>query len=157
MNRQDPLSQLRDIHLPAPVGWWPPAPGWWFILFAAIAIFAVLACFWRRRFVKKRYRRIAVREMALLRTRDTGNIAAVLVEVSALLRRVAIQTFGRQEVARLSGDAWLSFLDRTGRTSGFSSGAAKVLGSDIYRPAVEADIKQVLDIAEKWIREHRQC
>lgn len=29
MEAEDPLSQLADIHLPADVSFWPPAPGWW--------------------------------------------------------------------------------------------------------------------------------
>ena len=39
MNPTD-LSQLRDIHLPEAVPWWPPAPGWW-MLFALVIAGAV--------------------------------------------------------------------------------------------------------------------
>ena len=36
--QETPLP-LRDLHLPAEVGWWPLAPGWWVL----IAIVAALA------------------------------------------------------------------------------------------------------------------
>ena len=39
------LAQLRDIRLPDPVGWWPPAPGWW--IFGGLIVAAVVAaCAW---------------------------------------------------------------------------------------------------------------
>ena len=38
MMQQDPLSQLRDIHLPQSGGFWPPAPGWWLLIAIAIAL-----------------------------------------------------------------------------------------------------------------------
>lgn len=156
MNRADPLAQLRDIHLPAPVSWWPPAPGWWLAGFVALAVAAWLTYFLRRWFLRNRYRKVALNKLFLLDRNEKERASAVLEEIAALLRRVAMQTYGRQRVAPLAGDAWLAFLDQTGNTSEFSSGAARVLGSERYRPAVEADIDQVLGIAKKWIREHRQ-
>lgn len=156
MNRADPLAQLRDIHLPAPVSWWPPAPGWWLAGFVALAVAAWLTYFLRRWFLRNRYRKVALNKLFLLDRNEKERASAVLEEIAALLRRVAMQTYGRQRVAPLAGDAWLAFLDQTGNTSEFSGGAARVLGSERYRPAVEADIDQVLVIAKKWIREHRQ-
>jgi hypothetical protein len=31
-NAPDPLQDLRDVHLPDPISWWPPAFGWWMIM-----------------------------------------------------------------------------------------------------------------------------
>ena len=31
---------LRDLHLPEPVGWWPPAPGWWILLLLVTTLLA---------------------------------------------------------------------------------------------------------------------
>ena len=157
MNQVDPLSQLRDIHLPEPVNWWPPAPGWWFVAFITLAVLVALFYLLRRRFLKNRYRTIALNKLSLLDSHDKDNTLVVLEEISALLRRVAMQTYGRKTVASLVGDSWLAFLDKTGKTSKFSNGSARVLGSELYRPSVEANIEQVLLIARKWVKEHRQC
>ena len=32
------LLPLRDLHLPEMVGWWPLAPGWWFLIALAAAV-----------------------------------------------------------------------------------------------------------------------
>ena len=40
---------LRDIHLPAPLGWWPLAPGWWIVGALVFALLiAGLIWLWKR-------------------------------------------------------------------------------------------------------------
>ncbi len=46
------LEQLRDIHLPEAVHWWPPAPGWWLVAALLLAL-----TIWLSRSLQARYRR----------------------------------------------------------------------------------------------------
>ncbi|MBQ0718988.1 MAG: DUF4381 domain-containing protein [Gammaproteobacteria bacterium] len=46
------LEQLRDIHLPQAVHWWPPAPGWWLVGVLLLAL-----TIWLSRYLQARYRR----------------------------------------------------------------------------------------------------
>ena len=39
----DPLSALRDIHLPPEPGFWPPAPGWWILALILVLVASALA------------------------------------------------------------------------------------------------------------------
>jgi hypothetical protein len=157
MNGNDPLAQLRDIHLPPEVGWWPPAPGWWLLLLLLLA--ALVGLPWLlRRYRRGSYRRAARRELQALRENRQGlSDRQRLAAVAALLRRVALASCGRERVAGLSGAAWLAFLDRSGRTSQFSNGAGRVLGTDLYRPEVAVELGPLLALVEEWIRRHRPC
>jgi hypothetical protein len=143
------LSQLHDIHLPAAVSWWPPAPGWWgvsaLVLIAAGLVFVLYV---RRR--RNRWRAKALAELARLRD---ANPEPLLRDLSVLLRRVAISRYPRHDVAALTGEAWLAFLDRTlGDAKAFQSGAGRVLLSGPYAGSAEVDTASLLALCERWIK-----
>ena len=107
----DPLTQLRDYHLPDPVSWWPPAPGWWLLaLLLLLALAAVLRLLRRRRRLAPR--RSAQRELQALKNAHStdGDDTALVQGLSRLLRRFALARFPRKQVAGLTGEAWLRFL-----------------------------------------------
>lgn len=86
------LTQLRDIHSPPPVSWWPPAPGWW-----ALALIALLLFIWGVTTVVRRYRRNRYRRdgMALLKNlwesyASSGDSAQFARELVTIMRRCAI-------------------------------------------------------------------
>jgi len=144
------LSQLRDIHLPAPVSWWPPAPGWWALLALVLIVAGLVVWFYRRR-RRNRWRAIALNELARLRTTQPEGL---LSDLSVLLRRVAISRFPRREVAALTGEDWLAFLDRTlGDETAFRSAAGRALLSGPYgNDGPEVDVGSLLDLCERWIK-----
>lgn len=101
---------LRDIHLPAAVGWWPLAPGWWLLLAGLVALAGFSAWLWwflSRQTVKK----LALRELESIRTGDASAVDKVR-QINILLRRVALSLHPREDVAGLVGAEWLAFLDR---------------------------------------------
>jgi hypothetical protein len=103
----DWLQQLAPAHAPPPPGWWPPAPGWWGLaLLLLIAV--VLPLLWLRR-PAQRQRRAALRELRLLEA-SAGDDASLARGLEHLLRRFAIARFGREPVARLSGEHWIAFV-----------------------------------------------
>ena len=147
--------QLRDIHLPAAPDVWPPAPGWWVLaLLLLIALYfaaTYLVRFMRRRRLQKQ----VLASLDVLRhSYNDKELPRFLTEVSRLLRQVAIMKFSRRQVAALSGDGWLSFLDQNGGGGQFTDGPGRVLATGPYAPASsigEIDIDALLDLTRKWI------
>jgi len=143
------FSQLRDFHLPAPVSWWPPAPGWWALL--VLALIAAALIYWiytyRRR---NRWREGALKELAQLRDAAPEQ---VLRELSVLLRRVAISRFPRRDVAAISGEAWLAFLDRSlDSGTAFQNGTGRVLLKGPYVGKADFDTAALIALCERWIK-----
>lgn len=143
------LSQLRDIHTPAAVSWWPPAPGWWLLALLVVATgIGVGAWLWL--YQRNRWRRAALGELRRVRSLDA---AAQVRELSVLLRRVALRRYPREQVAALAGDAWLAFLDRAmGQETPFQSGVGRVLAVGPYAPAPAVETEALLALCERWIK-----
>ncbi len=157
MNQQPVELPLRDIHLPEPVSWWPPAPGWWAL--PLIAALLILLWVWvRRRRRRKAPVRAARRELKALRKayRKRLDDPALAAELSQLLRRLAVTLHPRVEVARLTGEDWLRFLDRplkgTQQAGGFTEGPGRALAEAPYNPHAKTDGRALLDLAAQWIR-----
>lgn len=146
------LSNLRDIVLPAPVPYWPPAPGW-LILGAALlacllALAARLAGAWRR----NAYRRAALRELDAIGSAEDAESAQ---RISAVLKRAALVAFPRAQVAPLTGEAWRAFLDRTADMNAFLRGSARRLTEISLGVAAGADAPIIVAAAKDWVRRHR--
>jgi cbb3-type cytochrome oxidase subunit 3 len=142
------LSQLHDIHLPAPVSWWPLAIGWWLLLLLIIILVALGYWFYRRH-QRQQWRREALAELRQLQQQQLA-AKALVVELSKLLRRVAITRFPRAEVASLTGDKWLSFLDQQMKQPGFVE-QGRVLITAPYSASVDVDLGELTALCERWI------
>jgi hypothetical protein len=152
----DPLAQLRDIHTPGMIETWPPAPGWWMLtalgLLMLIAGFTWLYRYWRA----NRYRREAMSELVQLLENwfQNEDDHAYLDALQKLLKRAALTNFPREDVASLTGEAWVQFLDRTTGSHNFSIGEAEVLIDGTYRPDISVDVETLHQVAKSWIQKH---
>jgi len=135
---------LRDLQLPEPVGWWPPAPGWWLLL--GLALLFALALLvgppllrrWRAWRSRRGWLQAARGELHQLRDEavgaDPAARAAQVVAYSRLLRRVALAVRSREEVAALTGERWLALLDELAGEPLFGGEVGHLLLETPYRP-----------------------
>ena len=140
---------LRDIHLPEPVGAWPPAIGWWLVLLALVA--AVWLLVWRFRRRRLTPVRRALLELAELRADASLSPNEKLRRLSILLRRVALTLHPRHEIAGLTGTAWLAWLDAALDRPRFSQGPGRRLVEAPYRPVAPAESEDLLALGEEWL------
>ena len=110
---EDNALPLRDLHLPDAVGWWPLAPGWWVLLGLLAAALGYLAWRWYRAWMFNAPRRYALRELARIEAEYLEHRDPVVLgkQLSELLRRGMLAYAPREEVAGLTGEAWLKWLD----------------------------------------------
>lgn len=126
---------LRDLHLPEAIGWWPPAPGWWILMaLAAIALAFGVRAWWRAR-ARGAARRYALRQLKDIEREyeKRKNPVEFGAHLSELLRRTMLAYAPRNDVAGLTGDAWLEWLDRDLAQPLFSDGPGRQIVELPYR------------------------
>lgn len=147
---------LRGLHLPEAIGWWPLAPGWWIIIAVIVAGLVLLTRYVARRRDRSAARRHAIRELERSTTAfaEHGDPARLGAEVSEILRRTMLAYAPRSEVAGLTGDAWLEWLDRDLPEARFSEGPGRSLLDLPYRNP--ATIGDTVDIGGMLVAVHER-
>jgi hypothetical protein len=147
------LLDLKDIHEPEAIDWWPPAIGWW-ILAVAIPLLVIFLIWLYKRLTRKTAIKTAQKMLAEIKQDAMRDSSRKLSDLSVLLRRVAISVSPRTTAAGLTGRQWLAFLDRSVKGMPFSEGAGQLLADAPYRntPPTESEIAQLINLCEDWLK-----
>jgi hypothetical protein len=151
MNPRDPLSQLRDIHLPETGGFWPPAPGWWILVVLVIAALATLTWLILKRRKRNRWLRFARAELARLECSASPD-PSWFAQLNTLLKQAARERYPDQHPEALTGEAWAEFLLTTApRDRVASRPVAEALVHSTWQPEVSAEPAEAMAFARLWL------
>ena len=147
------LIGLRQVHVPETVSFWPLAPIWWILLLLLIA--SIVLSVLKKRPKKNPYPAIGLAQLNRIRkaSRQHRSSATTCAELSRLVRRLALAHYPRAQVAPLTGEAWLAFLDQTGRTQAFTQGVGRWLISAPYKAQPEVNLRQSFKLIRRWIKQ----
>ncbi|HEY8158730.1 MAG TPA: DUF4381 domain-containing protein [Methylobacter sp.] len=149
----NPILDLKDIHEPEAIGWWPPAIGWW-ILALAIPLLIIFLVWFYKRLTRKTAIKTANKILAQIKQDTSRDNHQKLSDLSVLIRRVAISVSPRDKAAGLTGRQWLAFLDRSVKGLPFSEGVGQLLADAPYRKTqpTELEISQLINLCEDWLK-----
>jgi hypothetical protein len=149
-------QQLRDVHLPDAVSWWPLAYGWWILVTLTLLGITALVYYLLRKHKQKAYRRSAIKELNTAYTlwQQQSDVAAYLQSANAILKRSVLHFTKQQGVAGQSGQAWLNTL-ASSATCELSVEFKNAFGSQVYRPSADADIKLIHQELCNWLTTHK--
>ncbi len=155
------LDRLHDIIMPAPVPWWPLAPGWYWVLGLMVVMLLAALITGLIRWQHNRYRREALAELARheMALQNAELRSPALLSLAELLKRTAVTAFPREDVATLTGPKWFAFLDYTARGSRFRDALGTMLENAIYDPRTvdtldPQRLHSVVEAIRHWIKFH---
>jgi len=147
------LLDLKDIHEPEAIGWWPPAIGWW-LLAITVPLLIVFLVWLYKRLTRKTAIKTASKMLTQIKQDTEQDNLRKLCDLSMLIRRVAISVSPRDKAAGLTGRQWLAFLDTSVTGLPFSEGIGQLLADAPYRKTqpTELEISQLITLCEDWLK-----
>ena len=153
-------QQLRDVHLPEQVGWWPLAPAWWILAAIVIATIVASVFYLRHRRRKNQYRKAALIELEryFKKWQSNGDSAGYLqganLTLKRCLRHTSVEHISTEPSGlTLTGSAWVTHLNRY-ISQKLSTKTEFALGEACYQAEPNVEIELVNTEVSRWIRSH---
>jgi len=148
---QNPAN-LRDIHLPDAISWWPPAIGWWILLALIIAAFIFIPKLYRRlTFIPLKKVASSTFQNIVAQYNESHNASLFVIETSQFLRQTAMSYCGRKEVAQLTGENWVRALNNITEQAHFNDEIKQSLTNAPYQKNINIDAEQLIQAVENWL------
>jgi hypothetical protein len=162
MNPDALLDQLRDIHYPEQIGWWPPAPGWWLLAITLLTLSVILLIYLvsrRRRLFYKRQARKMLADCWAAYLQD-NNDRRYVEDLLALVRRIAKTSRTAQHLEAMGARQLITLMtkDIKGAAAGDLSGLnfENLLYHPQPMPLSEKQARYLQTAVEKWLKDSAQ-
>ena len=145
------LSGLKGLHIPLEPNVFPLAVGWWLLILAFIFFVALIYFLYHhwlyslKHQVWQEYNNI----------KKVQNTSQMLKQLNQLGKKIAIARFGREKIANLYEDEWVSFMNSLLKNELFSKEYIDLLHKSMY--AKENQISEqmrirILQDYKKWLK-----
>lgn len=146
------LGDFVEVVSPGDISWLPQTVGWAWLGLALLVV--TLRWAWRRllHWYRNRYRREASLQLQQLEPGDCS-----VSQVNRLLKLTALAAFSRKQVAPLSGQAWVDFLNEQCDLPVFDPQQAQLLAEAGYTnmPLEGASVTNLITASVAWIEQHK--
>lgn len=147
---QEVETTINPLMEPTPVEFTFETIGWTILLWIVILTTLIIVVRKIMTYRKSKYKRAALKVLGSLTT-DTPEINQ---QIAMQLKLVAIQSYGRETVAHLSGKDWTAFLQSKGRHTEFKNLDTFLLECLYQNKLDDEKSKQFLTYSKKWIKTH---
>lgn len=153
MNPSSPLDQLKDIHPPVDITWWPLAFGWWALIVISVIAIALGLTFFIRHRQRNAWRRLALLELkAITHNSKSWDNFELATEINILLKRCLAGNSSSTTHLSDTADKWGDTLNTTQNKVILPSDLLDILCHEIYQRNCPRINTEQLMLIEKWIR-----
>ena len=150
------LRDFAEVIPPGGISWLPQTTGW---LWLGLGVLG-LALFhgWRmaKHWYRNRYRREALIRLRALANKDDPD--ELIADINRVLKITALVAYSRENVAKLSGQSWVDFLNRQCEQPPFSGEQMDLLATSVYRRQENtSQHSQLLQASACWVEQHQEA
>ena len=141
------LKNLRDLHLPDPIGIWPLAYGWYIVIAIILIILFSLGIYLYKKFKSGQGRRLALKELMVIEQeyQQHNNPNATVYRLNVLLKRTCFAYYQRTEIAGLHSKKWQSFL-------GNEQWSKSLVDLSYQKLSDEEDLSSLFRPIKEWLK-----
>ncbi len=155
---QDTSPHIQDIITPEDVVFWPPQPGWYIILLVLLIIVGIFIVLRLRHKKRNAYRGKGILALDALKNKEISD--SNILKVNSILKACALQAYNREDIAILSGEKWVDFLNKNATQVSFIGGCKTMLSQGPYQKFnseafKQSDFDALIALSTKWIKTHR--
>ena len=154
----DPLAELRDIHLPPEIGWWPLAYGWWILITALLTLTMFAIFFLVKQHRSNLYKRQALRELHALKKNLNSSNNVKFTFALNILKKTCISNHRSVNAVSKNNQDFIVFMQNQSTKSLFQN-TPENINEIMYDSEADEissdDLNKFLNDAEKWISSHQ--